>query len=1444
MSRKFAISTLMIVLLLVMSMIFVACDDKEPVMATATFQGGNGVTGAQPTDVTVEVGAEITLPQNPYQKDGYNFVGWSDGASTYSVGDLYALLDNTTFTAVWEEKSYVLSYQGGEGVTGNAPTSHVEKAGTTITLQSNTFEKEGFNFAGWLIGDTTYQAGDTYQTKASDEVAVAKWTLIPPPTYAITYVGGDDAVGDAPIEEAKVAGAQFELKANTFNKTGYVFKGWNDGVSTYQAGTIYTMGESAVTLTAQWARIYSVTYVGGEGATGVAPIEEDKECYGQFVLKENTFTKEGYVFKGWSDGVMTLASGFHYTMGTSNLTFTAVWAKTYTLTFDANGAMGENPQAITVEAGTSVQYPQNPYTMTGYEFLGWQLGAIKQLKNEGANLTVNANGTIKPIFGSSYDGEYGQMVLWANSTVAFLDGDECVYTQSGSVVTLDFGGSVEEYSLLNSTYTALDGMQNISFTATDGTTLTFDGKGGMMLGETSGAYQWNDEGYYQLSINEKVYKLVIEDGEGYHTNITIEGHVFGEGSTKYNVTYVFVADSEYDVYTGTAPIESAKVPNEDFVLAQNTFDYPGFTFVGWSDGQGGSYFEGYIYTMGEADVTFEALWTSNGSHWLINYDGGEGAVGDAPLQGSKPTGAIIKLQENTFTKTGYVFAGWSDGENVYQAGEQYTIGEGSVVLTAQWLKVCSITYVGGDGTTGTTPIQSDKLEGETFRVATNSFEKYGYTFEGWSDGVNTYDEGDVYTVGNQDVTLSAVWQQITYTVTYVGGEGAVGTAPIENEKSEGVKFEIAQNTFEKTDCRFVGWSDGTSVYEVGDEYTMGANDVTFTAVWVEIEYATVSFDLNADGDVTNPDAISSQKIEVGNCATKPTNPIREGYAFKGWQLDGADYDFESQVEESITLIAKWVKLYTVTYVSNGADGTPPQTADVEEGATIQYATNTLSMTGYAFLGWQVGDSKLLKAEGESFVVNQNCTIKAVFGNVYGGSYGNLTLWANSELAFVADDEYSYSILGEIYSILNGDVTVFTCKLDGSSYVVADIMQKYTFTANDGTTLIFDGFGNAMLGDTVATYQVTSNTTFNIRVNEVLYAITIEKDGDNTVVNAIIDGHVFGKGEKITLTATFTLGEGVTGDTPSAIIDKCYADDGITFTLPDGEGLAKDGYTFAGWTVEGGDSTVLTGEQTIKVDTNYISAWTEVESGDDGIIRETVEESLWTIDGEGMISPKEDAIFSGEVVIPHYIGETQVKGIKGGTTSTDSISPFFKNTTVTKVVLPEGLTTIEAYAFAHSTTTGSTSVLKEINIPSTVTAIGKNAFANLEALEIDVVIPSGVTRIEDYTFQNCAKIKSLTLHDNVTYIGSSAFNGCTGLNFTSITLPANLETIKGSAFKSISYLDVYMYADFSQLSNNGSAHSSGMFDSTANLYVASQHLTAMQESTYWTRYATQIKEMPT
>ena len=108
----------------------------------------------------------------------------------------------------------------------------------------------------------------------------------------------------------------------------------------------------------------------------------------------------------------------------------------------------------------------------------------------------------------------------------------------------------------------------------------------------------------------------------------------------------------------------------------------------------------------------------------------------------------------------------------------------------------------------------------------------------------------------------------------------------------------------------------------------------------------------------------------------------------------------------------------------------------------------------------------------------------------------------------------------------------------------------------------------------------------------------------------------------------------------------------------------------------------------------------------------------------------------------------------------------------EISIPDSVTTIGYYAFAYCDS------LKDITIPNNVTNIGGGAFSNCTGLT-KITIPNNVTNIGEWAFSYCTGLTKITIPNNVTYIGEDAFSNCTGL--TKITIPNSVTTIEKSAF---------------------------------------------------------------
>ena len=93
-------------------------------------------------------------------------------------------------------------------------------------------------------------------------------------------------------------------------------------------------------------------------------------------------------------------------------------------------------------------------------------------------------------------------------------------------------------------------------------------------------------------------------------------------------------------------------------------------------------------------------------------------------------------------------------------------------------------------------------------------------------------------------------------------------------------------------------------------------------------------------------------------------------------------------------------------------------------------------------------------------------------------------------------------------------------------------------------------------------------------------------------------------------------------------------------------------------------------------------------------------------------------------------------------------------------------------------------INDVVLPNAMTYIGSSAFYGCSSLT-SVTIPNSVTSIGSSVFRNCSALTSVTIPNSVTSIGNSAFYNCSSL--TSVTIPNSATSIGRYAFGGCSSL---------------------------------------------------------
>lgn len=218
----------------------------------------------------------------------------------------------------------------------------------------------------------------------------------------------------------------------------------------------------------------------------------------------------------------------------------------------------------------------------------------------------------------------------------------------------------------------------------------------------------------------------------------------------------------------------------------------------------------------------------------FNANGGSGA----PSAQTKYHGTTLTLSTTKPTKSGSTFLGWgtssTDTAATYSAGGSYTNNE-SVTLYAVWstLTTYTITYNANGGSNA--PSSQTKTYGVALTLTSDKPTRTGYDFLGWGTSSSatsvSYYSGGSYT-SNSSITLYAIWQIQTYTISYNanGGSGA----PSSQTKTYGAALTLSSTKPTRTRHTFLGWStnkDATSAsYSAGGSFTTNAT-TTLYAVW-------------------------------------------------------------------------------------------------------------------------------------------------------------------------------------------------------------------------------------------------------------------------------------------------------------------------------------------------------------------------------------------------------------------------------------------------------------------------------------------------------------------------------------------------------------------------------------------------------------------------------------
>ena len=492
----------------------------------------------------------------------------------------------------------------------------------------------------------------------------------------------------------------------------------------------------------------------------------------------------------------------------------------------------------------------------------------------------------------------------------------------------------------------------------------------------------------------------------------------------------------------------------------------GGTFAGWNtaaNGSGTTQAVSSTFTMPAANTILYAQWTTNNYTVSFDVNTGSGSMTNQTIA----YGAAANLTSNSFTKTGYAFAGWNTLANgtgtSYANAQSYIMGAANATLYAQWTaNNNTLTFNGNGATSGSMAAQTIATNASA-NLTTNGFIKSGNNFSGWSTtagGSVTYADGASYTMGTSNATLYAVWTIATFpTISYSGSLASVnttyGTASV-TPATFSVSGSALTNNITLTAPAGFEISSGSG-YSTSLTLTQSAGVVSSTPIYLRLAATT------AAGTYSGNSVLTSSGATSVNVATVSSTVDPKDLTISG--LTGINKEYDGTTAATYTGTANYVGLVnSETFSISGTPSATFNTAGV--GTSIQ-----ITLAGYT-------------APSANYTVTQpsltaDITAKAL--TISGASAANKT-YDGTTAATISG--------GSLVGVVLSDVVTLT---QAGNFVSANVGAGISVTPNFSIS-----------GTVAANYSLTQPIGLSADITIVNLTITANDVSKNTGV-ALTDG---------------------------------------------------------------------------------------------------------------------------------------------------------------------------------------------------------------------------------------------------------------------------------------------------------------------------------------------------
>ena len=749
----------------------------------------------------------------------------------------------------------------------------------------------------------------------------------------------------------------------------------------------------------------------------------------------------GYTSVGWS-----LTSGA--TTGSSVITLNGsntgkAWyanatANSYTINYYDGTTLKGSSSAKVDTYPTLTKASSLSLSKTGYTFKGWATtngGAV--VYTDGQKLTAN--------LATTAGAKVNLYAVWKDETapVCSFSGASATTTQNTTSITLsctDSGSGVVQKTLATTDFTTT---ANGSVTAVSAPVKITNGY----------SYTVTLKGLSVGTFTVSLKAGLISDVAGNSNAVATSGNVTVNGRT-YTVTFskgsnVSAISSTSSSCTTTGSSLTCTIGTYPTITAatgysaSTWYDSTAKKDTGIASGGSGS---GYAISQ---NTTMTAQAKANTYTISYNANGGSGTMAST----TATYGSTTTISANTFTKSGYSFAGWTTNS---------------------------------DGTDD------------------------GYGWTNWS-GTWKYVNGQ-YGISGGKLVLYARWSANTYTIKY-DANGGTG-APADQSFVYNSGATISETTPTRTGYTFVNWKYGDSTFDPGDAVPTGWGDFTLQAQWSINSYY---YDVNPDSGIASFDISGAVNSGTGLTDYYTQNPYgqeititnvkaKTGYTYTGYTLSGSLTSLSGSTNTTIKTklgagygaiaLKSTINSYTVTYDKNGGDSVSKASASVNYNSAIDL-TPTASKSGYEFIGWNT-NKNATTALSSLKMGTSNVTLYAIYKKIvtiptntlctnptYNGSSQQITSATSGDgytlSGYTGTDAKSYTVTASLsgFSRWSDGTTAnktFTCSIGKKAVTVTASSGSKTY---DGSALSNTTGCSITSGSVLTGHSVTCSNSGSI-----------------------------------------------------------------------------------------------------------------------------------------------------------------------------------------------------------------------------------------------------------------------------------------------------------------------------------------------------------------------------